>query len=48
MKKIILSVVFTIGFGVHGFSTNKILIQTTVSGSTLVKDDNYYFKIVNG
>ena len=26
----------------------KILIQTTVSGSTLVKDDNYYFKIVNG
>ena len=26
----------------------KILIQTTVSGSTLVKDDNYYFKVVNG
>ncbi len=26
----------------------KILIQTTISGSTLVKDDNYYFKVVNG
>jgi hypothetical protein len=26
----------------------KILIQTTVSGSTIVKDDNYYFKVVNG
>jgi hypothetical protein len=26
----------------------KILIQTTISGSTVVKDDNYYFKIVNG
>ena len=26
----------------------KILIQTTISGSTIVKDDNYYFKIVNG
>ena len=26
----------------------KILIQTTISGSTLIKDDNYYFKIVNG
>ena len=25
----------------------KILIQTTISGSTVVKDDNYYFKIVN-
>ena len=26
----------------------KILIQTTISGSTIVKDDNYNFKIVNG
>jgi hypothetical protein len=26
----------------------KILIQTTISGSTIIKDDNYYFKIVNG
>jgi hypothetical protein len=26
----------------------KILIQTTISGSTIVKDDKYYFKIVNG
>jgi hypothetical protein len=26
----------------------KILIQTTINGSTIVKDDNYYFKIVNG
>jgi hypothetical protein len=26
----------------------KILIQTSVNGSTIVKDDNYYFKIVNG
>jgi hypothetical protein len=26
----------------------KILIQTIISGSTVVKDDNYYFKIVNG
>tara|TARA_Y100000114_G_scaffold64127_1_gene58717 strand:- start:1033 stop:2136 length:1104 start_codon:yes stop_codon:yes gene_type:complete len=25
----------------------KILIQTTVSGSTIVKDDNYYFKVIN-
>ena len=25
----------------------KILIQTTISGSTIVKDDNYYFKVVN-
>lgn len=25
-----------------------ILIQTTISGSTIIKDDNYYFKIVNG
>jgi hypothetical protein len=26
----------------------KILIQTTISGSTIIKDDNYYFKIING
>ena len=26
----------------------KILIQTSISGSTIVKDDKYYFKIVNG
>ena len=26
----------------------KILIQTTISGSTVIKDDNYYFKVVNG
>lgn len=26
----------------------KILIQTTISGSTIVKDDRYYFKVVNG
>jgi len=25
----------------------KILIQTTISGSTIIKDDNYYFKVVN-
>lgn len=26
----------------------KILIKTIVNGSTIIKDDNYYFKIVNG
>ena len=26
----------------------KILVQTTISGSTIVKDDQYYFKVVNG
>jgi len=26
----------------------KILIQTTVSGSTIVKDEDYYFKVING
>lgn len=26
----------------------KILIQTTISGSTIIKDDRYYFKVVNG
>ena len=25
----------------------KILIQTTISGSVIVKDDNYYFKVIN-
>ena len=26
----------------------KILIKTTISGSTMILDDNYYFKIING
>lgn len=26
----------------------KILIQTTISGSTIIKDDKYYFKVING
>ena len=26
----------------------KILVKTTISGSTIVKDDQYYFKVVNG
>tara|TARA_R100001509_G_scaffold165357_2_gene146587 strand:- start:2706 stop:3860 length:1155 start_codon:yes stop_codon:yes gene_type:complete len=26
----------------------KILIKTTISGSTIVKDDKFYFKVVNG
>ena len=26
----------------------QILIQTTISGSTIVKNDDYYFKVVNG
>lgn len=26
----------------------KILVQTTINGSTLVLDDNYYFKVING
>ena len=26
----------------------KILVQTTISGSTIVKDENYTFKVVNG
>jgi len=25
----------------------KILIQTTINGSTIIKDDNYYFKVIN-
>ena len=26
----------------------KILIQTTISGSTIVRDEDYYFKVING
>ncbi len=26
----------------------KVLIKTTVNGNTLILDDNYYFKIING
>ena len=26
----------------------KILIKTTIAGSTIVKDEDYYFKIING
>ena len=26
----------------------KILVKTTINNSTMVLDDNYYFKIVNG
>ena len=26
----------------------KILIKTVIDGSTIIKDDNYYFKIING
>ena len=26
----------------------QILIKTTISGSTIIKDDNYYFKVING
>jgi len=26
----------------------KILIQTTINGSTIIKDDKYYFKVING
>ena len=26
----------------------KILIKTTINGSTIISDDNYYFKVVNG
>ena len=26
----------------------QILIQTTISGSTIVKNDDYYFKVING
>ena len=25
----------------------KILIQTQINGSTLIKDDNYFFKVIN-
>ena len=26
----------------------KILVKTTVNGSTIIKDDQYYFKVING
>jgi hypothetical protein len=26
----------------------QILIKTTISGSTIIKDDKYYFKVING
>jgi hypothetical protein len=26
----------------------KILIKTIIKGSTIISDDNYYFKVVNG
>jgi hypothetical protein len=26
----------------------KILIKTTINGNTIVKDEDYYFKVVNG
>lgn len=26
----------------------KILIKTTINGSTIVKDEDYYFKVING
>ena len=26
----------------------KILIKTTINSSTLIFDDNYYFKVING
>jgi hypothetical protein len=26
----------------------KILVKTTISGSTIIKDDKYYFKVING
>jgi hypothetical protein len=26
----------------------KILIKTTINGSTIILDNNYYFKIING
>jgi hypothetical protein len=37
-------------YAVKDLDTNEyiILIQTTISGSTIVKDDNYNFKVVNG
>jgi len=25
-----------------------IIIKTTINGSTIVFDDNYYFKVING
>ena len=26
----------------------KVLIKTEINGSTLILDDNYYFKVING
>jgi hypothetical protein len=26
----------------------KILIKTNIKGSTIISDDNYYFKVING
>jgi len=26
----------------------EILIKTTVEGNTIIKDDQYYFKVING
>ena len=26
----------------------KILIKTIINGSTIISDDNYYFKVING
>ena len=26
----------------------KILVKTTIDNSTLILDDNYYFKVING
>jgi hypothetical protein len=26
----------------------KILIKTLINGSTIIFDDNYYFKVING
>jgi hypothetical protein len=26
----------------------QILVQTNVNGNTIIKDENYYFKVVNG
>ena len=26
----------------------KILIKTVIGGSTIIFDDNYYFKVING
>jgi hypothetical protein len=26
----------------------KILIKTIINGATIISDDNYYFKVING